>query len=80
MKYVNYRKKVLEHWPQDVVLGWQVRSKVGSGLLFWCNSGDVLPIWAVVFSTDNSVLNPSPIVGLLSSLPSSNQTSFLGGV
>jgi hypothetical protein len=33
--------------------GWGVRSEVGSGLLYWCNSGDVLQIEAVVFCTSD---------------------------
>ncbi len=65
---------------QGVLSVWQVGSEVGSGLLYWCNSRDVLQIWAVVFCTGSSVPNPVPILGLFSSSPSSNQTSYLRGV
>jgi len=36
-----------------VVLGWKIRSEVGLGLLFWCNSGDELKIGAMVICTGN---------------------------
>jgi hypothetical protein len=34
----------------EVLSGWWVRSEVGSGSLYWCNSGDVPQIGAVVFA------------------------------
>jgi len=49
----------------------------GLGLLYWCYSGDVLQSGALVFCTGSNVPNPVPIMGLFSSSPSSNQTSFL---
>ena len=50
-----------------VVLVWWVRSKIGSGLLYWCNSEDVLQIGAVAFCTVSSLPNPVPIIGLFTS-------------
>jgi hypothetical protein len=34
----------------------------------------------MVFNTGSSVPNPAPIIGIFSSSPSSNQTSYLKGV
>ncbi len=60
--------------------GWLVGSDVGLGLLYWCNSGDVPRIGAVVFWTSSNGPNPAPIIGLFSSSMSSNQMSYLRGV
>jgi hypothetical protein len=57
------------------VVGWKVKSEVGSELLYW-QYQRCTPIWAMVFCTGNSVLNPVPIIGFFSSLSSSNSISY----
>ena len=37
-------------------------SEVELGLLYWCNSGDVLKMGAMIFCTGSSVPNPAPII------------------
>jgi hypothetical protein len=39
-------------------------SEVGSGLLFWCNSRNVLQFGPWYYCTGNSVLNPEPTMRL----------------
>ncbi len=60
----------------DILSGWYVRSEVGSGLLYWCNSADVPQIGAVVFAPLFCAPKPAPI----KVLPSSNKMSYIWGV
>ncbi len=48
---------------QCVLSGLQVRSEVRSGLQYWCNSGDVLQVGAVVFCTGSGVPSPEQLKG-----------------
>ncbi len=55
------------------MLGWWVRSEVGLGLFYWCNSRDVPQIGTMVFCNGNNVINPVPIKELSSTSLSKNQ-------
>ncbi len=68
----DFTQTALQLWVMATSQGG--RSEVGSGLLYWCNSRDVLQIGAVVFSTGVSVPKFAPIIGLFlpNDVPSSH--------
>jgi hypothetical protein len=49
------------------------------GLIYWCNSGDVPQIGAVVNAVLFNVFKPAPIIGLFSTSPSSNRVFLSQG-